>query len=303
MGFFKKSVQEIVNDENDDQIRREIRARVAKQAGIDDEEYIRTGKFGGDKKDIATPEVIAASETSQPQEAPAKVAPTDFAASHVSAAAIPVMPVDQQAEVTRIKEIDAKPEISVEPKPEIPVAPKPVKVKKEKPAKEVKAAGDRQKPKKKNRNIALILFIIALLLAFIPLYCFITEASHHAPTMSITSTVDTLVLGKPLLVQGTVSDTSNAAGIKVFYSLDNGSASLFHTFSAEPGPFEYEITLPNTIDFVGEHSISIYAEDASGDTSEPVVQNFTVTKLDLTGIKITTPPTKVKYQVGDALSL
>ena len=44
MGFLKKTAAPV---DNDDDIRREIRARVAKQAGIYDEEYINTGILGG----------------------------------------------------------------------------------------------------------------------------------------------------------------------------------------------------------------------------------------------------------------
>lgn len=228
MGLFKKSVVEV---ENDDEIRREIRARVAKQAGMYDEEYIQTGKIGGRTEDVADLAEIA-------------FGPTE---------AEPVEP---------------KP--AKEPKP--PKEPKPAK--EPKPPKEKK----QKQPNKKKHNIALILFIIVLLLAFIPLYYYITGMDRH-PDLTITSTANTLMLQDPMLVRGTVYDSGSTSGVKLYYSLDQGSAVLFYTFETKPGPFEDEITLPTTADFVGDHTISFYAKDGDGSISQPVVQNFTVVNL------------------------
>jgi hypothetical protein len=295
MGLFKKPVAPTNNDE---EIRREIRARVAKQAGIYDEEYIKTGKIGGNK--------IAEDATD------------NVAASHVSAAAVPIIAENEKAET----------ELSFEPQKGEPTADttaakqaiqgnpttppqtnktskekKPEEDKKQKPIKKDSSVGASPRPKKKNKNIALILFIVVLLLAFIPLYYFLTGSVNKAPEMTASASDAGLLQTEPLLVQGMVSDAENENGVKIYYSLDNGSASLLYTFEAGPGPFEYEIELPDTLDFIGEHSVTLFAKDPKGELSESVVINFAVFKPTLMGLAITTPPTKVKYTVGDALDL
>jgi Bacterial Ig-like domain (group 3) len=294
MGLFKKPVAPIDNDE---EIRREIRARVAKQAGIYDEEYINTGKIGGKK----TVEEAADS----------------IPASHVSAAAIPIISENAKGETelsfepNRSEPLPGKADPQVQQavltKPVSDAKPqkekKPPKEKKQKPTKRDSAVGSSQRPKKKKKNIALILFIVVLLLAFIPLYYFLTSSSNQVPEMTATTSDNVLLLTEPLLVQGMVSDADNADGVKVYYSLDSGSASLLYTFDAGPGPFEYQIDLPDTADFVGEHAVTLYAKDPSGELSESIVLNFTVIKPALAKLEITSPPSDVKYKVGDKLSL
>jgi len=295
MGLFKKPVAPI---DNDDEIRREIRARVAKQAGIYDEEYINTGKIGGKK--------------------PVAEAAEGVPASHVSAAAMPIVTENDKGEA----ELSFEPS-KVEPLPgqepvqqikqavptktgketKAPKEKKPPKEKKQKPTKRDSAVGSSQRPKKKKKNIALILFIVVLLLAFIPLYYFLTGSSNQVPEMTATTPDNVLLLTEPLLVQGMVSDADNVDGVKVYYSLDSGSASLLYTFDASPGPFEYQIDLPDTADFVGEHAVTLYAKDPSGELSESIVLNFTVVKPALAKLEITSPPSDVKYTVGDKLSL
>lgn len=316
MGLFKKPVDQV---ENDDDIRREIRARVAKQAGIYDEEYVRTGKIGGDKKDNEGSGVTAASHVSA-----AAVSIPDRTATPEAEKPIESKPEEPKAVEPRIEEskgeepkiaapnvADAKPQTPVQatvavaaskpPKEKTP--PKEKKPPREKTPRRNKLSSN-QKPRKKT-NIALVLFVVVLLLAFIPLYYFLTgtNGNDQVMKMNISATDSTLLLSEPLLVRGMVSDTGDAEGIKVYYSIDSSSAQLLYTFSATPGPFEYEIVLPDTADFVGNHEMSFYAEDPSGVMSEAVVISFEVTKPALTGLKITSPPDKVKYVAGDKLNL
>jgi len=149
----------------------------------------------------------------------------------------------------------------------------------------------------------LILFILVLLLSFVPLYYLLTDAGKHVPELSAASGDTNLLLSESLLVQGMVSDRDDQEGIKIYYALDNGEATLLYTFESTPGPFEYNIDLPDTRDFVGDHIISLYAQDPKGQLSETATLNFTVAKPALTAIQITTPPTDVKYDYGDKLSL
>jgi len=173
MGFFKKPVAQV---DNDDEIRREIRARVAKQAGIYDEEYIQTGKIGGNKNAAENADSIAA--------------------SHVSAAAVPIITENAKGET----ELHFEPN-KVEPASENTAPPqakqgapsksgkekKPPKEKKQKPPKKDASVGYSQKPKKKKRNVAMILFILVLLLAFVPLYYYLTGGGNHVPEMTASS--------------------------------------------------------------------------------------------------------------------
>ena len=69
MGLFKKNVDLVEKDED---IRREIRARVARQAGIYDEEYVNTGVLGG--KPAGTPSEPAATAATEPVKHPAHAA-------------------------------------------------------------------------------------------------------------------------------------------------------------------------------------------------------------------------------------
>ena len=298
MGLFKKPAAPV---DNDDDIRREIRARVAKQAGIYDEEYINTGKIGGKKTAAPTTEVASDAVA--------------VAASHVSAAAVPIAEATASVSAPEPEEktepAAPTPPAQTDPvqaakteKPSKPAkGPKPEKQKKQpKPPKEKKQKAPKG-PRRKSRNIALILFIVALLLSFIPLYYFLTDAGKHLPEISVASGDTSLILSESLLVQGMVSDRDDQEGIKVYYALDNGQATLLYTFESTPGPFEYNIKLPDTPDFVGDHIISLYAEDPKGQLSETATLNFTVAKPALTAIQITTPPSDVKYDYGDKLSL
>lgn len=131
MGFYKKPVASIDNDE---EIRREIRARVAKQVGIYDEEYIETGKIGG---------IPVITETKQGEAElsfePIKVEPT-------SKEPIKVEPTSNQALVK----------------------------KKQKPVKGTSEMGSVKQARKKRMNIILILLILVLILAFVPVYYYLT---------------------------------------------------------------------------------------------------------------------------------
>lgn len=359
MGFFKKPVAQIDNDE---QIRREIRARVAKQAGIYDEEYINTGKIGG-TKNTDTPVDVTANPPVEAEvlDVETFVEPEAEVVDVVISEAEVVDPVISDAEVVdaAVKEPN---EIKVEPKEKPPTkkddkktGAKPIKEKKpqnnQKPPKEEKpqiqqtppteeksqiqqkapkeekfqtqkkppkteTPQDKQnlakekitpkqkKPsKRKKTNIALILFIIILILAFIPLYYFLTGGNIEGPRLKVNSSDMTLLLTEPLMVRGMVSDSDNPDGMKVYYALDNGSASLLYTFKEGPGPFEYEIELPKTADYLGEHSVTLYAENPSGELSDAIVLNYKVVKPGLTGLEIKTQPTKVSYLEGEPLDL
>jgi hypothetical protein len=377
MGFFKKPVAQVDNDE---QIRREIRARVAKQAGIYDEEYINTGKIGGTKNtdtaviDTANPPIEAEGLTVETF-VEAVVAPeSDIVAPVVSETEVVGAAVKESNEIniepkekTSTKKNDKttgakpikektpqqkqespkeeKPETQQKPpkeeKPETQQKPpkeekpqtqqKPPKEEKpqtqQKPPKEAKPQ-TQQKPskaetnqnqknlanekispkqkkprKRKKTNIALILFIIILILAFIPLYYFLTGGNVEGPRLKVNSSDMTLFLNEPLLVRGMVSDSDNPDGMKVYYALDNGSASLLYTFKEGPGPFEYEIELPKTLDYLGEHSVTLYAENPTGELSKAIVLNYDVVKPGLTGLEIKTSPTKVSYLEGEPLDL
>ncbi len=152
MGFFKKPT---VQTDNDEDIRREIRARVAKQVGIYDEEYINTGKIGGTNV-VETP-----ADSSEPVSVVAAVAGVEV----LPAVAIPVITENEQGET----ELTFEP-INTENKPQ-EVVEKPVKQKA--PTKPVKQKAS----KKKNHNLALILIILVLIFAFIPLYYYLTGVS------------------------------------------------------------------------------------------------------------------------------
>lgn len=364
MGFFKKPVAQ--NDKvSDEQIRREIRARVAKQVGIYDEEYINTGKIGGTKKtetpvDTVEPAAIsveAAVEEAVPVEAAVEVAvPVEVVVVETAdaEATVPTTVIDEKEKIeteasvvqntveTTPEEVVAKPIKQVTPaksdentkppkeakpqketktpkEPKQPKEPKPTKPPKEprpleepkapkepkppKAPKEKKPAKVKKSSKKRKSNIALILFIVALILAFIPLYYFLTGGNIKEPVLKVSSPDSSLYLTQPLLVRGMVSDSENLDGVKVYYSLDNGSASLLYTFKADPGPFESEIEMPDTPDYLGEHSVTIYAENPIGELSKETVLNFNVAKPGLTGVEINTPPAKVQYVAGESLDL
>jgi hypothetical protein len=114
---------------------------------------------------------------------------------------------------------------------------------------------------------------------------------------------NTLLLTEPLLVRGMASSPDNADGMKVYYSLDNGSAALLYTFESAPGIFEQEIDLPDSEDFLGEHSVTVYVENSNGVLSKANVLNFEVVQPTLIGLEIKSLPTKVQYEQGESLDL
>jgi len=325
MGLFKKPTPQIDNDE---EIRREIRARVAKQAGIYDEEYINTGKIGGNKTGSGATDVDKPADAAEPSHVSAAAVPivgekTERAADEPAPTPAPVQPQPEPAPQAQPKplateksapQVKPKPVATEKPSPPPkPVKekkqPKPPKQPKEKQPKPPKQPKEKQPKtakatKKKKKNVAMILFIILLLFSFIPLYYYLTGGSNHAPEISASGGASDILLGEPLVIQGMVSDVDDEpAGVKVYYSVDSGSATLFYTFDAGPGPFEAEIKLPDSDDFVGEHTISLYAKDTAGKLSESTSFSIKVAKPVLMGLTITTAPTKVKYTVGDSLDL
>jgi len=151
MGLFKKKPVVVIED--DEQIKREIRARVAKQAGIHDEEYVQTGKMGR----VADPKA-------------------------------------------KIETVEPKPKTTASPKPETVskavTSPKPETVSKAvKPAK-------KQKGKRGRKNLLLVLAIIVLLLAFIPLYYFLTGLGEKNQQDTTEDTIQTLQQYDPLILCG-----------------------------------------------------------------------------------------------------
>lgn len=280
MGLFKKNATFVESDED---IKREIRARVARQAGLQDEEYVLTGKIADGNS----------SEEPLPDMAPA---------SHVTPAAVPITPVrvdENEPETSQPEPMkpDREPESPKQAK-----EPKPAR--QPKPPKQPKQPKQpREKRRTKKSKIALILFFVFLVLAFIPLYYFITGSSNKAPSLTINGVASTIILGAPMTVTGMASDPGDDSGNKVYYKLDQSGPIALYSFEGMPGPFESQLALPATADFVGDHSISFYSEDSEGASSEPVVKTFTVVAPALTGIDVTSKPDKVKYKVGDKLRL
>ncbi len=141
MGFYKKPVASMDNDE---EIRREIRARVAKQVGIYDEEYIQTGKIGG---------IPVITETKQGE------------------AELSFEPI--KVESTSKEPMKVEP-ISKEPMKVEPISNPAVAKKKQKPVKGTSETGSVKRARKKRINIILILLILILILAFVPVYYYLT---------------------------------------------------------------------------------------------------------------------------------
>jgi hypothetical protein len=163
MGLFKKKPVVVIED--DEQIKREIRARVAKQAGIHDEEYVQTGKMGR----VADPKA-------------------------------------------KIETVEPKPKTTASPKPETVskavTSPKPETMSKavtspkpETVSKAVKPA-KKQKGKRGRKNLLLVLAIIVLLLAFIPLYYFLTGLGEKNQQDTTEDTIQTLQQYDPLILCG-----------------------------------------------------------------------------------------------------
>jgi len=148
MGLFKKPSAPVAHD---DDIRREIRARVAKQVGINDEEYIKTGKISG-------------KQPAQGSDVPAEVAPVSVATETIQ------------------KPTPKEPETNKNPNPETPSVKEiiPTEKKKEpvakekKPSKDKKVSKSKKSPKKQKSTVPLIIFILLLILAFIPFYYYFT---------------------------------------------------------------------------------------------------------------------------------
>jgi hypothetical protein len=171
MGFKKKPAATIDHDE---EIRREIRARVAKQVGIYDQEYIETGKIGGipviteTKQGEAELSFEPIKEEPAPEE-PIKVEPAPEEPIKVEPA--PEEPIKEEpAPEEPIKEEPAPEElIKEEPAPNSTVAKN-----KQKPAKGASEMGSVKPARKKWMNAILILLILALIVAFVPVYYYLT---------------------------------------------------------------------------------------------------------------------------------
>ena len=172
MGFFKKPTVPVAHD---DEIRREIRARVAKQVGLDDEEYIKTGKIGG-KKTTNVPDASAVPD------ATAEVVPVSVTAEEIE------QPTPKSSEINNkpntespsVKEI-IPPEKEKEPaaKEKTPSKEKEPVAKEKTPSKDKKASSGKKSPKKKKSTVPLIIFILLLILAFIPFYYYFTGVASH----------------------------------------------------------------------------------------------------------------------------
>jgi len=344
MGLFKKKISIVENDED---IKREIRARVAKQAGLHDEEYVRTGKIGGDNiVGEMSPDVVPASHVS-PAAVPIPTAPKEeithqrdvvsagstvepevaLVGSTVGPEPVPAGPRQiKQPEPTKQTVPTEQPKATKpekQPKPAKPEKqpktakpekqPKPAKPEKQpkpaKPEKQPKPAKQSKQPKppkekrrSKKSKIALILFFVILVLAFIPLYYYISGSANKAPGLTISTMETNISLGTPLVVDGMATDPGDKSGNKVYYTLDQSNPAILYTFDSTAGPFESTINLPQTSDFIGDHTITFYSGDSKGAVSESVIRNFTVINSPLAGIAITKPD-KTKYKVGDKFSL
>lgn len=191
MGLFKKNVDLVEKDED---IRREIRARVARQAGIYDEDYINTGILGGQAAEpplsspaAAAPEsvkrpapvaeaaLVSEPETaSEPIPAPAAAAPAPepAAASEPAAAQEPEPKAESKQAAKPVPEAAPAAAASA-PAPAKAAkpakAPKPEKTPKPPRQKREKASGgdrgDRRPPKGRKGPLALLIII---LLAMVP---------------------------------------------------------------------------------------------------------------------------------------
>lgn len=175
MGLFNKKGDIAGNDED---IRREIRARVAKQAGIYDEEYINTGVLGGKAAAEPAPTAepvpaqeppapVSASEpTAEPVQEPPVSAPEPeiaFQDKEKPAPAVTAEPVQEPAAPAPAVAAEPAKAPSRKSKPEKPVpatvAPAPAKPTKTKPPKP---------PRRGVKNGVLVASLILVLLAIIP---------------------------------------------------------------------------------------------------------------------------------------
>ncbi len=125
---------------------------------------------------------------------------------------------------------------------------------------------------------------------------------NYAPTVALGTVPSEIKLSEDLSLGGTVTDTENSTGTKLYYVLDEGTPVLFHTFADIPGAFNYTLDLPSTQSFLGAHKVTVFAEDSDGAISQSVVKDFTVVMPQLTGIAVATPPLKLNYNVGEALN-
>jgi hypothetical protein len=89
-------------------------------------------------------------------------------------------------------------------------------------------------------------------------------AVNSAPTLSLLPAASEVAIGQTMTIQGSVSDLENSSGTKVYYVLDGGAPTPLFTFASAPGSFSGSIVLPSSQDFIGEHIILFYAEDALG---------------------------------------
>ena len=124
---------------------------------------------------------------------------------------------------------------------------------------------------------------------------------NYAPVVAMDATPDELALGDDLDLTGNVTDSENTDGTKLYLVLDDGEPVLFHTFTGTPGAFDYTLELPDTVDFLGAHEITVFAEDRDGAISQSVVREFDVVMPPLTGIAVASFPAKLAYEAGEAL--
>lgn len=125
---------------------------------------------------------------------------------------------------------------------------------------------------------------------------------NYAPIVALGTVPTEIKLSEDLSLGGTVTDLENSTGTKLYYVLDEGQPVLFHTFADVPGAFSYTLDLPSTQSFLGAHKVTVFAEDSDGAISQSIVKDFSVVMPQLTGIAVVTPPTKLNYNVGEALN-
>jgi voltage-gated potassium channel Kch len=126
---------------------------------------------------------------------------------------------------------------------------------------------------------------------------------NYAPEVSLDTTPSQVELSDNMTLAGTVSDSENTTGTKLYYVLDSGEPVLFHTFTEAPGAFSYSLDLPETTDFLGEHKVIVFAEDTDGAISQSTERTFSVVMPPITGIAVVTLPDNLTYQIGDQLDL
>ncbi len=126
---------------------------------------------------------------------------------------------------------------------------------------------------------------------------------NNAPEVSLDTTSSQVKLSDNMTLSGTVTDSENSTGTKLYYVLDSGEPVLIHTFAGIPGAFSNILDLPETNDFLGEHKVTVFAEDSDGAISQSIERNFTVVMPPISGIAVVTLPGDLAYKVGEQLDL